>query len=107
TLLQANWDPREMESAAPHVEFENTNFLGQSKKYSRLNVPFGGYLFPSYELNHSFSDCDAFVSIGKLKEHETTGFTASMKNCFGITPCSIYGGDAGIDEPNESPKGGR
>ena len=107
TLLQADCDPRDIESAAPHVEFENTNFLGQGKKYSRLVVPFGGYLFPAYELNHSYNDCDVFVSMAKLKEHETTGITLSMKNCFGITPASIYGASAGIDDPDENPKGGR
>ncbi len=107
TLLQAGCDPRDIESAATHVEFENTNFLGRGKKYSRLVVPFGGYLFPAYELNHSYNDCDVFVSIAKLKEHETTGITLSMKNCFGITPASIYGASAGIDDPDENPKGGR
>ena len=106
-LLKAEWDPRQIASAAKNVEFENTNFLGTGKKYSRMVVPFGGYLFPAYELNHSYSDCDVFVSLAKLKEHETTGFTLSMKNCFGITPCSIYGSSAGIDEPDENPKGGR
>jgi uncharacterized protein (DUF362 family) len=107
TLLQADFDPRQIESAAPNVEFENTNFLGKGKKYSRLVVPFGGYLFPAYELNHSYSDCDVFVSMTKMKEHETTGITLSMKNCFGITPCSIYGASAGIEDPDENPKGGR
>jgi uncharacterized protein (DUF362 family) len=107
SLLQADWDPRQIASVAPNVEFENTNFLGKGKKYSRLVVPFGGYLYPGFELNHSYSDCDAFVSITKMKQHETTGFTGSMKNCFGITPCSIYGSNAGVDEPNENPKGGR
>ena len=107
TLLQADFDPRQIESAAPNVEFENTNFLGKGKKYSRLVVPFGGYVFPAYELNHSYSDCDVFVSMAKMKEHETTGITLSMKNCFGITPCSIYGASAGVDDPDENPKGGR
>jgi uncharacterized protein (DUF362 family) len=107
SLLLADWDPRQIANAAPNVEFENTNFLGGGKKYVRHVVPFGGLLFPAYELNHAYSDCDAFVSLTKMKEHETTGFTASMKNCFGITPCSIYGGNAGVDEPNEDPKGGR
>lgn len=107
TLLQADFDPRQIASAASNVEFENTNFLGKGKKYSRLVVPFGGYLFPAYELNHSYSDCDVFVSATKMKEHETTGITLSMKNCFGITPCSIYGASAGVDDPDENPKGGR
>lgn len=30
-----------------------------------------------------------------------------MKNCFGITPCTIYGSGAGEDEPSEFPTGGR
>lgn len=107
SLLQANWEPRDILNAATNVEFENTNYLGRGKKYSRFTVPFGGYMFPAYDLNHSYQDCDVFVSMAKLKEHETVGVTLSMKNCFGITPCSIYGSNAGTDEPNEQPKGGR
>jgi len=30
-----------------------------------------------------------------------------MKNCFGITPCTIYGDGAGVDEPGILPRGGR
>ncbi len=107
TMYQANWDPEEIQSAASNVQFENTDFLGMGKKYWRFNVPFGGYLFPAYMLNHSYHDCDVFVSIAKLKQHVTAGVTLSMKNCFGMTPASIYGTGAGIDEPNENPKGGR
>ena len=43
------------------------------------------------------------MSMAKLKNHATCGVTLSMKNCFGITPASIYGDDAGVDEPNENP----
>lgn len=106
-LLQADWEPRDILSAAPNVEFENTNWLGSGKKYSRLVVPFGGYIFPAFDLNHSYEDCDVFVSLAKMKEHATAGITLSMKNCFGITPATIYGNGAGIDEPSDVPKGGR
>lgn len=106
-MLEAGWEPGEILSAAPGVEFENTNWLGSAKKYSRFVVPGGGLLFPAYDLNHSYEDCDVFVSIAKLKEHATTGVTLAMKNCFGITPCTIYGEGAGEDEPSEFPKGGR
>jgi uncharacterized protein (DUF362 family) len=106
-LLQADWEPRDILSAAPNVEFENTNWLGSGKKYSRLVVPFGGYIFPAFDLNHSYEDCDVFVSLTKMKEHATAGITLSMKNCFGITPATIYGNGAGIDEPSDVPKGGR
>jgi len=106
-LLRANIEPRDILSAAPNVEFENTNYLGLGKKYSRFTVPYGGYIFPAFDLNHSYEDCDVFVSIGKMKEHATAGVTLSMKNCFGITPCTIYGQGAGVDEPSLAPRGGR
>ena len=106
-IWQANWEPRDILGAGENVEFENTNFLGNSKKYARMKVPFGGYMFPAFDLNHSYNDCDVFASIAKMKEHATAGITLSMKNCFGITPATIYGSGAGIDEPSILPKGGR
>ena len=106
-MLQANWEPHDFLSAAPQVEFENTNYLGYGKKYSRFWVPGGGLMFKGYDLNHSYEDCDIFVSLAKLKEHVTAGVTLSMKNCFGITPCTIYGDGAPEDEPSLAPRGGR
>jgi len=106
-MLQANWEPRDFASAAPRVEFENTNYLGYSKTYSRFWVPDGGLMFKGYDLNHSYEDCDVFVSLAKLKEHVTAGVTLSMKNCFGITPCTIYGDNSPLDEPSLAPRGGR
>jgi uncharacterized protein (DUF362 family) len=106
-ILRANWEPRDILGSAPDVEFENTNYLGRGKKYSRMAVPFGGYMYPAFDLNHSYEDCDVFVSLSKMKEHATAGVTLSMKNCFGMTPCTIYGTGAPVDEPSEVPKGGR
>ena len=106
-VLRANWEPRDILGAAQNVEFENTNYLGRAKKYSRLMVPTGGYIFPGFDLNHSYADCDVFVSLAKMKEHDTAGITLSMKNCFGLTPATIYGTGAGVDEPSVLPNGGR
>ncbi len=106
-LYRANWDPQDILGAAPMVEFENTNYLGNAKKYSRMGVPDGGRMFPAFDLNHSYQDCDTFVSLAKLKEHATAGITLSMKNLFGITPATIYGEGAGVDEPSILPTGGR
>ena len=106
-MLRAGWQPRDILGAAANVEFENTNFLGSGKRYSRLNVPNGGLLFPAYDVNHSYEDCDAYVSLAKMKEHSTAGITLSMKNNFGITPASIYGSGAGKDEPDESSRSSR
>ena len=106
-LLDSGWNVKQLVNSAPHVEFENTNNLGKSKDYVRFKVPGSPVMFPSYDLNRAYHDTDVFVSMAKLKNHATCGVTLSMKNCFGITPASIYGDDAGIDVPNETPKSGR
>lgn len=106
-MLLSNWEPRHILNAAPRVDMENTNWLGTGKKYSRFTVPNGGYVFKHYDLNHSFEECDVFVSISKIKEHATAGVTLAMKNHFGSTPATIYGDGAGKDEPSEFPQGGR
>jgi uncharacterized protein (DUF362 family) len=106
-MLSQGWKPEDILSAAPDVEFENTNFLGRGKKYSRFMVPGGGVVFPGYDRNHSYEDCDVFISCAKLKEHAATGITLSMKNIYGTTPITIYGQGAGIDEPALRPQGGR
>ncbi|MBI1790941.1 MAG: DUF362 domain-containing protein [Acidobacteria bacterium] len=106
-MLDSGWNVRAIKSAAPLVEFENTNALGTGKRYARFKVPGGGYVYPAYDLNRAFEETDVFVSMAKLKNHETCGVTLSLKNCFGNSPASIYGDDAGADEPNESPGKGR
>jgi len=106
-MLSMNWQPQDILRAADNVEFENTNYLGQGKKYSRFMVPGGGLIYPGYDLNHSYEDCDVFVSLAKMKEHAATGVTLSMKNVYGATPITIYGEGAGVDEPSPRPHGGR
>lgn len=85
------------------IEWENAQNMGRGAKYVRVKVPWGGYMFPAYDLNHSFVDCDAYVSMSKLKHHWLAGVTMSLKNNFGITPCSLYGGDCGASG-NEDPR---
>jgi uncharacterized protein (DUF362 family) len=91
TLLNDGWDVQAIKSAAPMVEFEDTNGLGLAKQYSNLKVKSRPYIFPAFSLNHSYEDCDFFVSVGKMKNHEELGVTLSMKNLFGITPELLYG----------------
>ena len=55
-MLAANWEPRTFMSAAHRVEFENTNYLGNGKKYIRFMVPGGGLMYSGYDLNHSYED---------------------------------------------------
>jgi uncharacterized protein (DUF362 family) len=106
-MLNAGWNLRALRTAGKKIEFENTNAIGLGERYVTLKVPNGGYMFPSFVLNHSYADTDVFVTLAKMKNHGTCGITLSLKNSFGITPSSIYGGDAGEAEPNESPTKGR
>jgi uncharacterized protein (DUF362 family) len=106
-MLDSGWNVKQLKNAAPNVEFENTNNLGTGKDYVRFKVPGQPLMFPAYDLNRAYHDTDVFVSMAKLKNHEVCGVTLSMKNCFGITPASIYGDDAGEHEPNERPQSGR
>ena len=107
-MYQASWDVRALKNAAPRVEFFNTNIAYPGgKPYTRFKVPNGGHLFPAYDLNTVFDECDVLISMTKMKEHTTAGVTISMKNLFGMTPNTIYGNGAGVDEPLAFPKGGR
>ena len=105
-MLDAGWDVPALRSAAPVVEFEDTNRLGRAKRYSRLKVA-KPYVYPAFDLHPSYEETDVFISMSKLKHHEECGITLTIKNSFGIAPNSVYGDDAGVDEPNENPRRGR
>ena len=105
-LLDGGWDVAALRTAAPIVEFEDTNRRGKGRRYARLKVA-KPYIYPGFDLNQAFEDCDVFISMSKLKQHEECGITLTIKNGFGNTPQSIYGDDAGVDEPNEHARRGR
>jgi len=91
-LLQGGWDVAALRNAAPLVEFEDTDGPGSGTQYSSFKVRTKPYIFPAFQLNHSYEDCDFFVSLGKAKNHEEMGVTMSIKNMFGVTPTKLYGG---------------
>jgi uncharacterized protein (DUF362 family) len=97
TLTSGGWDVKAI-NALGRVEYENTRNLGVGKSYAQLKVPSGGYMFSSFDLNHSYHDTDVMISLAKLKRHLSAGVTLSMKNLFGITPNSLYGGEAGSEK---------
>jgi uncharacterized protein (DUF362 family) len=97
-LTMAGWDLAAMRSAGGQkVVFENTKNRGSWSGYSRLKVPWGGYLFPSVDINQWYEKTDVFISLSKLKEHAVAGVTMACKNLFGVLPTALYGDDA----PNE------
>jgi len=106
-FIIGGWDPADVLGAASHVEMENTGGLGHGREYKRLEVAGGGLIYPAFDLNHSYAECDVMVSIAKLKEDEHAGLSLSLKNMVGIAPGTIYGDSAGYDEPAVRPYGAR
>lgn len=89
-LHAAGWDLNSLAALKAKVEFEDTHNLGSGRGYHEVKVPWGGSLYPAYLLNHSYINCDVYISLAKLKNHATAGVTLSMKNNFGITPTALY-----------------
>jgi uncharacterized protein (DUF362 family) len=89
-LKNAGWDMNAFAALKATVEYEDTRNLGHGKTYTEVKVPWGGSLFPAYHLNHSYIDCDVYVSLAKLKNHALAGVTLGIKNNFGITPTALY-----------------
>jgi len=97
-LTEVGWDLAAIRSAGGHkVVFANTKNRRPFKTYARLKVPWGGYIYPAFDVNRYFEACDVLVSLSKLKDHAVAGVTMSVKNLFGVTPTALYGNDA----PNE------
>jgi uncharacterized protein (DUF362 family) len=97
-LAGGGWDIRAIQSAGGNrVTFQDTRNRGSWPQYSRLKVPWGGFLFPSFDVNSCYEQTDVFISLAKLKDHLSAGVTLSIKNLFGMPPTSLYGHDA----PNE------
>ncbi len=101
-VRRVGWDWAALQAAGGNISFEDTHNRGSYQQYVRLPVPWGGYIFPSYDLNQAYQDTDVFVSLAKLKEHVTAGVTLSVKNSFGITPNALYGNDAGSEDAREA-----
>lgn len=100
SLKDSGWDLAAINSAGGQkVVFEDTRNRGRWPAYSRFKVPWGGFIYPAFDLNQRFEKTDVLISLAKLKQHATAGITGAVKNFFGITPCSLYGNDA----PSENP----
>lgn len=111
-MATGSWDLKRIASAANgSVLWEDTRHRGQWKNYSRLKVPWGGYVYPAFDLNSRYEKTDVLVSLAKLKDHANAGVTMSVKNMFGIAPTSLYGdnydgaGSAAVDETSIKPRG--
>ncbi|MBS1876817.1 MAG: DUF362 domain-containing protein [Acidobacteria bacterium] len=104
-FLLGGWDPDQILKAAPNVEMENTGAMGGAHSYARLNVAGGGLIYPGFDFNHSYAECDVMVSLAKMKQSPDTGVALTMKNMLNAAPGTIYGDAAGFDGPSAKPFG--
>ncbi len=125
-LLESGYDTRPLEAVlgehgwdidainragGGNVTWEDTRHKGPWKNYSQFKVPWGGFVYPAFELNQRYEKTDVFISLAKLKDHANAGVTMSVKNLFGMAPTSIYGdamdgaGQARIDEESLTARG--
>jgi uncharacterized protein (DUF362 family) len=58
--------------------------------FAATPVPNAPNIYDKFTLNHILSDIDAFVSIPKMKCHNTCGVTHSVKNLVGLVPFRFY-----------------
>lgn len=94
-LLENGWDVKAIQEAGNHkVSFEDTRNRGRFPRYSRFKVPWGGFVYPAFDLNQRYEQTDVLVSLAKLKQHACAGITGAIKNFFGIAPTALYGNTA-------------
>jgi len=111
-LLNSGWDVQAIQQAGNHkVTFEDTRNRGSFPGYSRFKVPWGGFVYPAFDLNQRFEKTDVLVSLAKLKQHACAGITAAIKNSFGNAPTAIYGNtspdERGLDHRTDMFHAGR
>ncbi len=68
----------DLNDTAPYSDFAATPVAGSPLVYEKFTY------------NHILSDVDAFVSVPKMKCHNTLGVTQSMKNLIGTVPFRFY-----------------
>jgi uncharacterized protein (DUF362 family) len=111
-MAKGQWDLKRINSAGGgKVTWEDTRHRGSWKNYSRLQVPWGGYVYSAFDVNSRYEKTDVLISLAKLKDHANAGVTLGVKNMFGIAPSSLYGdnydgsGSPTIDETSIKPRG--
>ncbi len=58
--------------------------------YVKVPVGTGSYIYDQFTLNGILNDVNVFMSVPKMKTHNTAGITLSMKNLFGIAAARNY-----------------
>ncbi|MFV2068979.1 MAG: hypothetical protein ACC645_18590, partial [Pirellulales bacterium] len=63
-MAGAGWNIDRIAAAGDgKVSWEDTRNEGRWRGYSRLQVPWGGYVYPAFDLNRRYEKTDVFVSL--------------------------------------------
>ena len=80
-------DPIETATALPALSEYGVEYIVGSRAPMKVyDVPGGGQMFARYVLPEPAVECDEFISLAKMKNHEFMGITLSLKNLFGLMP---------------------
>jgi len=81
------WDEVAKSLGATLVDLNDT---APYNDFATTPVPGTPNIYDKFTLNHILGDIDAFVSIPKMKCHNTCGVTHSVKNLVGLAPYRFY-----------------
>jgi uncharacterized protein (DUF362 family) len=81
------WDEVARSLGATLVDLNDTTPYND---FAATPVPGDHHIYDKFTFNHILSDIDAFVSIPKMKCHNTCGVTHSLKNLVGLVPYRFY-----------------
>ena len=81
------WDEVAKSLGATLVDLNDT---APYNDFAATPVPGTSNIYEKFTLNHVLGDIDAFVSIPKMKCHNTCGVTHSVKNLVGLVPYRFY-----------------
>jgi uncharacterized protein (DUF362 family) len=65
------------------------------KAFAEKPVGHDALVYPSLKLNPILTECDALVSVAKMKCHTSAGVTHGMKNLIGLLPMAFHMTDPG------------
>ena len=88
----ASWDVygyTEMAKSAGATIVDLTDFAPY-KGFADTKSSNNPFIYDKFKFNPILNEIDAFVSISKMKCHNTAGVTHTMKNLFGLVPYRFY-----------------
>ena len=72
------------------VTLVDLNYADPYSDFDKASPGTDPFIYENFNFNPILNEIDAFVSISKMKCHNTAGVTHTMKNLFGLVPYRFY-----------------